>query len=179
MHCEHQDLIKWNKAFFELVEKHQIFDTMPTQKDIDECIERGVIIDVFSDSGLLEVFEVDVYDDSNGYQDENYYKNKLDTLNIFLGDLVNISDVSEVYSDNEPCMIHLLFTLNGEQKNMTINTMERWDNVPENFVDLLISILEPHETDILYLFGYERHIGYFKLPPAFLADLKKLDEQYP
>lgn len=77
---------------------------MPTQKDIDECIERGVIIDVFSDSGLLEVFEVDVYDDSNGYQDENYYKNKLDTLNIFLGDLVNISDVSEVYSDHEPCM---------------------------------------------------------------------------
>lgn len=62
---------------------------------------------------------------------------------------------------------------------MTINLMERWDYVPENFVDLLMSILEPHETDILYSVGNEGYIGYFKLPPAFLADLKKLDEQYP
>jgi len=177
MHHEHPDLIKWNKAFLELAEKHQIVDTMPTQKDIDEYIDV-MIINLFEEHGL-KVFKVDTYDDCNFYQDGNYYKEKLDTLNIFLGDRVNISDVSELYSDDEPCMIRLLFTLNGERKNMDIKTDEERDHVPWSFIELLMSILEPHETDILYSVGYDGHISYLKLPPAFLADLKKLDEQYP
>jgi hypothetical protein len=178
MYHEHPDLIKWNKAFLELAEKHRI--VVPTQKDIDEYIEHGMIINIFSESDLLEEFRLEFYDDGNRYQDYNYYKEKLEELNIFLGDLVNISDISEVYSDNDPCVLRLLFTLNGEQENMIIDTNENWDCVPENFVDLLGSILEPHiEAANLYSVGNEWHVSYLKLPPAFLTDLKKLDEQYP
>lgn len=179
MYHEHPDLIKWNKAFLELAKKHQIVDTMPTQKDIDEYIECGMIINIFKYCGL-KVFKVDTYDDCNFYQDDNYYKNKLDALNIFLGDLINISNVSEVYYDNEPCRLHLSFTLNGERKNMDIKTDEEWDHVPWSFIELLWSILNPHiETANLYVVAGDFDNGYFKLPPAFFADLKKLDEQYP
>lgn len=138
IHLTKEELAKVSSEALGILLKHKVIEYCPEQEVLDREVNQMVAAEYFLPLEILSMealglsyFDVDTFDDSQRYLDEDYYRNRLEKLTKASSGRINFSAIEARWKGN---VITLSFEFNGVSQVLEFDVSEEEDMVPEPFV---------------------------------------------
>lgn len=180
MHLTKEELAKVSTKVLDILLKHKVIEYRPEQEVLDREVNQMAAAEYFLPLEILSMealglsyFDVDIFDDSQRYQDEDYYRNRLEELSKASSGRINFSAIETRWEGN---VITLSFEFNGVSQVLEFDVSEE-DMVPEPFVAFQLELLKRDIDGWTFVLGsaHEAASRYYSVPVSAARELEALE----
>lgn len=181
MHISKEDLAKVSTKALDILLKHKVIEYRPEQEVLDREVSQMAAAEYFLPLEILSMealglsyFDVDTFDDSQRYQDEDYYRNRLEKLSKASSGRISFSAIEAQWEGN---VIKLSLEFNGFSQVLEFDVSEEEDMVPEPFVAFQLELLKRDIDGWTFVLGsaHEAASRYYSVPVSAARELEALE----
>lgn len=180
IHLTRGELAKVSSEALGILLKHKVIEYRPEQEILDREVNQMAASEYFLPLEILSMealglsyFDVDTFDDSQRYQDEDYYRNRLEKLSKASSGRISFSTIEAQWEGN---VITLSFEFNGVSQVLEFDVSEE-DMVPEPFVAFQLELLKRDIDGWTFVLGsaHEAASRYYSVPVSAARELEALE----